>query len=340
MGSKGEPQYSFYFKLFNNIKDESEVELAERELRSIFGNVTRVQNFVDEFVSGDLSRTSSILESKEQSSPRFQDALTHELPYGTTQGFKGSGSVNILPKLVKRLAYTREIYVIVPSETVSQASNKMDRDVNFFVYQKNELAIVQALTGQYFLEKSAYISKLSRNVEELEANLETLLSFFKNQMYRMPASETMAVGRRLEDWFAIREEPSLYLTHYMHPYKGKFHPKMARALINYTCPNDEGVVLDNFSGSGTTLVEAEWLGLDSIGIDINPLSALMSQVKVQCSSLDTVELKVAIDNFLSNLQVAEQEKNLDKTGQSTLFMDRPKIDSKSSNLISGLPSRV
>ena len=82
----------------------------------------------------------------------------------------------------------------------------------------------------------------------------------------------MQVGKRLEDYFTIREEPSLHLTHYMHPYKGKFHPKMARALLNYVYPSSNGFVMDNFAGSGTLLVESTLMGLDSIGIEGSTLS--------------------------------------------------------------------
>ena len=89
----------FYFKLFNNIKDESEAELAEREIRSIFGPVERIRNFIDEFMFGELSRTSTLLDTKEQNLPRLQDALTYELPYGMVQGFKGSGSIRHSPSL-------------------------------------------------------------------------------------------------------------------------------------------------------------------------------------------------------------------------------------------------
>src|SRR5207244_7985939 len=35
------------FKLFNSIKDEHEVKLAELELQSLFGRVERVRNFYD-----------------------------------------------------------------------------------------------------------------------------------------------------------------------------------------------------------------------------------------------------------------------------------------------------
>src|SRR5579875_4014192 len=104
--------YIFYFKLFNNLKDESEVELAERELGSLFGRVVKVSNFIDEFVTGEFSQAKKILLSQ-NSGQRLQDAITYELPYGKTQGFKGYGDLAVLPKLCARLGYTREIYVIV-----------------------------------------------------------------------------------------------------------------------------------------------------------------------------------------------------------------------------------
>lgn len=335
-----EPRSRFYFKLFNNIKDESETKLAERELASIFGHVERVPNFIDEFVFGDFSSTSSLLGAQNEGQ-RLQDAITYELPYGRTQGFKGFGSISLLPKLTARLAYTREIYAITSTANVREVRNRFPDGVNLFVYQKEDLAVVRTITTQFFLEKSAYISKLSRNVDELEENLSTLLNFFSDQPYRIPATETMAVGRRLEDWFAIREEPSLYLTHYMHPYKGKFHPKMARALINYVCPEDSGLVFDNFSGSGTTLVEGQWLGLDSVGVDINPLSSLMSQVKVQCPALDLDELDLAINNLLEKLEVAETGKNFSGAGQATLFDTGARAGaSNTSEFISDLPRSV
>ena len=59
---------------------------------------------------------------------------------------------------------------------------------------------------------------------------------------------------------------------------------MARALINYVYPEDKGVVMDNFAGSGTLLVEATLMGLGSLGVELNPLSVLMSQIK--CDSLN------------------------------------------------------
>ena len=43
----------------------------------------------------------------------------------------------------------------------------------------------------------------------------------------------------------------------------------------------EDFMLDNFGGSGTSLVEAKLRGINSIGIDISWLSILASKVKFQ-----------------------------------------------------------
>lgn len=42
----------------------------------------------------------------------------------------------------------------------------------------------------------------------------------------------------------------------------------------------EGIILDPFSGSGTTLVQAQKRGLEAAGVDINPIACLIARVKV------------------------------------------------------------
>ena len=72
-----------------------------------------------------------------------------------------------------------------------------------------------------------------------------------------------------------------YLTHWIYPYKGKFHPQMIRALLNIIRLEQGDTVLDPFIGSGTTGVEAQLLGINCIGIDISPLCVLQSKVKTE-----------------------------------------------------------
>jgi len=72
-----------------------------------------------------------------------------------------------------------------------------------------------------------------------------------------------------------------YLTHWIYPYKGKFHPQMIRALLNILKLAEGDTILDSFIGSGTTAVEAQLLGINCIGIDISPLCVLQSKVKTE-----------------------------------------------------------
>ena len=72
-----------------------------------------------------------------------------------------------------------------------------------------------------------------------------------------------------------------YLTHWIYPYKGKFHPQMIRALLNIIGLEQGDTVLDPFIGSGTTAVEAQLLGINCIGIDVSPLCILQSKVKTE-----------------------------------------------------------
>ena len=69
-----------------------------------------------------------------------------------------------------------------------------------------------------------------------------------------------------------------YLTHSLHPYPAKFIPQIPNALIQELSSVGD-TILDIFSGSGTTLVEALTLKRNAIGIDANPLAVLIGKAK-------------------------------------------------------------
>jgi hypothetical protein len=69
-------------------------------------------------------------------------------------------------------------------------------------------------------------------------------------------------------------------THYLFRYPAKFHPPVARALLErHTEPGD--CVLDCFCGSGTLLVEAAVIGRSAVGTDVDPVAAFVSRVKAR-----------------------------------------------------------
>jgi site-specific DNA-methyltransferase (cytosine-N4-specific) len=79
------------------------------------------------------------------------------------------------------------------------------------------------------------------------------------------------------DWDAQHAD-TRYMTHGFHQYASKYIPQIPFNLIS-KLSNKNDLVLDNFVGSGTTLVECKLLGRNSIGVDINPLACLISKVK-------------------------------------------------------------
>ena len=69
-----------------------------------------------------------------------------------------------------------------------------------------------------------------------------------------------------------------YLTHNLHPYPAKFIPQIPNALIQELSAVGD-TVADIFCGSGTTLLEALQLRRHAVGVDANPLAAMISRAK-------------------------------------------------------------
>jgi len=70
---------------------------------------------------------------------------------------------------------------------------------------------------------------------------------------------------------------------FFHP--GVMMPRMARTLINLTCVKAGDIILDPFCGTGGILIEAEMLGIRSVGSDFDPLMAAGSRQNITTSDL-------------------------------------------------------
>ncbi len=84
--------------------------------------------------------------------------------------------------------------------------------------------------------------------------------------------------------------------HRLHPYLGKYIPQLVEIFLRKYAPRR---VYDPFCGSGTTLVEASILGMESIGCDISPFNCLLSRVKTDRYDPDrlTADIKAILKEF-------------------------------------------
>lgn len=79
--------------------------------------------------------------------------------------------------------------------------------------------------------------------------------------------------------------------HRLHPYLGKFIPQLVEIFLRkYFRPGQ--TVLDPFAGSGTTLVQANELGIHSVGYDISAFNVLLIQAKTKAYNLRTVRAEI------------------------------------------------
>src|SRR6266516_1177823 len=66
--------------------------------------------------------------------------------------------------------------------------------------------------------------------------------------------------------------------HRLHPYLGKFIPQLVEIFLRKYFKKGN-TVLDPFVGSGTTLVQANELGVNSIGFDISIFNTILCKAK-------------------------------------------------------------
>ena len=121
----------------------------------------------------------------------------------------------------------------------------------------------------------------------------------------------------------LRERDTTKHVHRLHPYKGKFIPQLVEYFLDshtdkfkkniYFKSGD--IILDPFSGSGTTMVQVIEMGMYSIGIDVSQFNCMVADVKLL--RYDTISLEneikrtnKAIESYESDNKIAPFENEL------------------------------
>jgi len=103
---------------------------------------------------------------------------------------------------------------------------------------------------------------------------------------------------------AISRKDPKYVTHGIHPYKGKFYPQLVKPLLNISKEEPGRIVFDPFCGSGTVVLEGLLNGYQAYGCDINPIAIEIAKAKTEVLFVDPYMLERMLENFHRKIESA------------------------------------
>ena len=119
-------------------------------------------------------------------------------------------------------------------------------------------------------------------------NVENIKNAFGENIVQVDGEIPVDLPTQDGDRFLFLSHDQSHLTHGLHKYPAKFFPELPRWLIKrYSQENN--IILDPFTGSGTTNVEALLAKRNSVGIDVDPFSRFIAKVKVTPLSENTLK---------------------------------------------------
>lgn len=161
-----------------------------------------------------------------------------------------------------------------------------------------------------YLIQYGRIKKIGSNGDTLIAK-QDLIKYYDSYLGKREFDWKEKLGEDLNwglSFDQLKEADTTKHVHRLHPYKGKFIPQLVEYFLDrhtddfkkevYFKKGD--IILDPFCGSGTTLVQANELGMHGIGIDVSAFNSLISNIKI--GKYDFVDLDYEIRKITKALK--------------------------------------
>jgi hypothetical protein len=282
----------FIFKLRNNISLEGDVKLAEMEIQSFLPNI----------LIKPITAFEALI-NQEASLSNFKE-LTALNSYARRSGLYGYiaiGNFDLLPVLIRRLSFVQNIYCLVDYHEKSYSFlSYCERILGEVLHYEivEERLIICAIPHFTLIELSDVVARRAKNASETKQNLQFMLNGLLNRNGNLKEL-------RIAEEALKAQNTTSHLSHDIHYYKAKFFPRLVRSTLNICNQKLGGTnhrVIDCFSGSGTTLLEAAMLDMESFGIDIDPLSVLIAKSKIEILQIPSSHLSDEVSAVLETLE--------------------------------------
>lgn len=155
---------------------------------------------------------------------------------------------------------------------------------------ESRIAIATQTPLQELIERLAYWQRAGSEV--LHPTTQVLFETSENSDFGQVENHVNLPKRRM-----LRYGP-----HDIHEYRGKFFPQLVKSLVNFARVPKGAVVIDPMCGSGTANCEAHAMGMQTLGLDLNPLSIKIAFTKTALLEVDPKFLQSELENIEKNIK--------------------------------------